>query len=104
MMTDRKKPGVAFWATVVLAALLVGYPLSFGPACWLTSQELGFLTSPPPQDRLPRAMIVYWPLGRLALSQSPLRKPVQWWMALGLRRGNAAVVPTSMKRDLLIVR
>jgi len=34
-MTDRKKPGVALWATVVLVVVLVGYPLSFGPACWL---------------------------------------------------------------------
>jgi hypothetical protein len=33
-MTDPKKPGVAFWATVALVALLA-YPLSFGPACWL---------------------------------------------------------------------
>jgi hypothetical protein len=33
-MTDRKKPGVAFWMTVALAAGLA-YPLSFGPACWL---------------------------------------------------------------------
>lgn len=32
-MTDRKKPGVAFWATVGLVVMLVGYPLSFGPAC-----------------------------------------------------------------------
>ena len=34
-MTDHKKPGVAFWATVALVAVLVGYPLSFGPACWI---------------------------------------------------------------------
>jgi hypothetical protein len=34
-MTDHKKPGVAFWASVVVVAVLVGYPLSFGPACWL---------------------------------------------------------------------
>jgi hypothetical protein len=36
-MTDRKKPGVAFWATmvvVVLLVVLVGYALSWGPACW----------------------------------------------------------------------
>ena len=31
-MTDRKKPGVAFWATVVVVVVLVAYPLSFGPA------------------------------------------------------------------------
>ena len=36
-MTDRKKPGVAFWATVVLVVVLM-YPLSFGPACWLSQR------------------------------------------------------------------
>jgi len=33
-MTSRKKPGVAFWATVVVVVALL-YPISFGPACWL---------------------------------------------------------------------
>ena len=37
-MSDRKKPGVAFWATVVVLVALVGYPLSLGPACWLASR------------------------------------------------------------------
>jgi hypothetical protein len=37
MSEERKKPGVAFWATVVLVAVLA-YPLSFGPACWLCSR------------------------------------------------------------------
>jgi hypothetical protein len=32
---ERKKPGVTFWATVVMVVTLVAYPLSFGPACWL---------------------------------------------------------------------
>ena len=36
-MTDRNKAGVAFWATVGLVLVLVGYPLSFGPACWINS-------------------------------------------------------------------
>jgi hypothetical protein len=35
-MTDRKKPGMAFWASVALVVVLA-YPLSFGPACWLYS-------------------------------------------------------------------
>jgi hypothetical protein len=30
-MTDRKKPGVAFLATVVVLVLVVAYPLSYGP-------------------------------------------------------------------------
>jgi hypothetical protein len=39
-MSDRKHPGAAFWATVVLIAMLLGYPLSFGPACWITSRAV----------------------------------------------------------------
>jgi hypothetical protein len=31
-MTSHKKPGVAFWATVVVVAVLVAYPLSMGMA------------------------------------------------------------------------
>lgn len=37
MTSDRKRPGGAFWATVGLVLLLAGYPLSFGPVCWLVS-------------------------------------------------------------------
>ena len=37
-MTSRKKPGVAFWATVVVVVMLVAYPLSFGPACWYVAR------------------------------------------------------------------
>ena len=33
MCKPKKKPGVAFWATVVVVVALVGYPASFGPAC-----------------------------------------------------------------------
>jgi len=36
-MTDRKQPGVAFWGAVVLVVILFGYPLSFGPACWISN-------------------------------------------------------------------
>ena len=44
MTPDRKKPGVAFWATVVVVVALVAYPLSFGPACWMVRRGL---ISPP---------------------------------------------------------
>jgi hypothetical protein len=36
-MTFRKKPGVAFWATVGLVTALI-YVLGFGPACWICSR------------------------------------------------------------------
>ncbi len=35
-----KKPGVAFWATVVVVVGLVAYPLSFGPIIWFDSRGL----------------------------------------------------------------
>jgi hypothetical protein len=38
-MTHRKKPGVAFWATVVVVVVLVAYPLSWGPILWLNSHD-----------------------------------------------------------------
>jgi hypothetical protein len=37
-MTDRKKPGAAFWASVMVVVALVLYPLSIGPACWISSR------------------------------------------------------------------
>jgi hypothetical protein len=39
-MTDRKKPGVAFCASVVVGMVLVGYPLSYGPVAWLAFRAL----------------------------------------------------------------
>ena len=35
MQSPPTKPGVAFWATVVVVAALVLYPLSYGPASWI---------------------------------------------------------------------
>src|SRR5262245_54793865 len=37
MTPERKKPGVLFWATVVVLVALVGYCLSSGPAIWMLS-------------------------------------------------------------------
>ena len=40
-MTDRKKPGWPFWATVVVLVVLpILYVLSFGPVCWLAEREI----------------------------------------------------------------
>ena len=53
MTSDRKKPGVAFWASVVLVVALVGYPLSFGPAVWLAARGV-----------IPKSPVkwAYWPM------------------------------------------
>jgi hypothetical protein len=36
MTSFRKKPGVAFWATVMVVVVLL-YLAALGPACWITS-------------------------------------------------------------------
>jgi hypothetical protein len=52
-MRDDRKPGLMFWTSVMALVLLVGYPLSFGPACWFTSRLNGGASAIP---------IVYRPL------------------------------------------
>jgi hypothetical protein len=45
-VTDHKNPGVAFWATLVMLALLVAYPLSIGPLTrlyWVTFDQPAWL-------------------------------------------------------------
>ena len=36
-MTDRKKPGAAFWVTVAVVSVMF-YAASFGPAIWIVMQ------------------------------------------------------------------
>jgi hypothetical protein len=40
MSEEREKPGVAFWAAVVIAVVLIGYPLSLLPLAWLDSRDM----------------------------------------------------------------
>jgi len=84
MTSDRKKPGLTFWATVVVVVVLVGYPLSFGPACWV-NHATGIGTSTIP--------IVYRPIVRLAGRQWNYPKfyrtrwnsIIVWYARLGIR-------------------
>lgn len=39
-MPTPRKPTAGFWIVVGLCVLLVGYPLSFGPACWLADRDM----------------------------------------------------------------
>jgi hypothetical protein len=78
-MTDPKKSGVAFWATVVLLALFVAYPLSFGPACWLVSRANAGA------DWLP---FCYGPIiSGLAMKPTRLSGTIQWYSRLGAAPG-----------------
>jgi hypothetical protein len=37
-MTSRKQPSAVFWVAVVIAVVLMTYPLSWGPAWWIVSR------------------------------------------------------------------
>ena len=80
MSNDRKKPGVAFWAAVALVVALIGYPLSFGPACWWFSPRVA------PQ--------FYWPIGWLVENDPRWsREAILWYASRGWR--NPVLIPTN---------
>jgi hypothetical protein len=74
-MTEQKKSGVAFWATVVLLVVLVAYPLSFGPACWVVSRTNAGT------EWLP---FCYRPIvSGLSMNPTRLSAAIQWYAQLG---------------------
>ena len=76
-MTSPKKPGVAFWATVVVVVLVL-YVASFGPVCWLVSWiDIGDKILP----------VVYGPLIAILDLDESLRIWVlfDWYCGLGAR-------------------
>ena len=78
-MTDRKHTGWAFWTTVALVTLLVVYPLSFGPACWIASRTNAGA------EWLP---ICYRPIvSGLSNDRPRLTAVIQWYSRLGAARG-----------------
>ena len=87
MTTDRKKPGVAFWATVVLVVVLVGYPLSFGPVCWWWYED--------PDGNIISHTVpwIYWPIGSAySCGPKPIKKAIAWYATAGT--ANVLWLPT----------
>ena len=81
-MTERKKPGVAFWVTVVLIVALVGYPLSAGPVLW-SIDKIG-----QPDWAFGLFRFVYGPLDWIAFHapawvQEPIEAYIDWWAPVG---------------------
>lgn len=81
-MTDRNHPSAAFWATVALVAVLVGYPLSIGPACWIASKC---------DSGADFVRVVYRPLTRSMLKDGDVHRrsaaAIIWYSEVGSAKG-----------------
>jgi hypothetical protein len=77
-MSDRKKPGVAFWATVALVVVLA-YPASYGPAEWIFAR--GLL----PRSISPALGWIYFPMLRLRVDgPKAVREAINWYYGAGM--------------------
>ncbi|MGE5191170.1 MAG: hypothetical protein ACM3U2_01630 [Deltaproteobacteria bacterium] len=76
-----RTPTAEFWITVALAAVLA-YPLSFGPACWISSRL----------NTGTRAVtVIYRPVTWCCLRDDyagPLDSAVRWYAGLGVANEN----------------
>ena len=82
-MTARK-PGVAFWTTVILVTVVFVIPVSFGPAVWLTA---GGHFHKSTVER------VYWPiLWASVYGPDPVWRVTSCWGSLGVSPDDAIVL------------
>jgi hypothetical protein len=95
MTSDRKKPGFAFWATVVVVAMLVAYPLSQGP--WITI----YVATHADQPEIDASSAFYAPI-ELAIENSPRAIQdaydgyLEWWAGLGIFCHNETIRTQSL--------
>lgn len=68
-------------------AVLLAYPLSIGPACWMAG--------PSGQYSFPSLSHIYWPLGHLASSTDIVRVPLSKYAGLWVQPGSRVLIPGS---------
>jgi len=123
MPPDRKPPSTsAVWITVALLAVLVAYPLSFGPACWwfcrpvsaqdtdllegTTDERMTFHFASRVRVRMGCSQVIfvpkmYWPLGWIACTFGDSADAgLVWYGRLGLPHRTAMLIP-AQRNNLL---
>jgi hypothetical protein len=78
MSDNRKKPGWAFWAVVVVVVMLVVYPLSIGPACWISSRTSIGATA---------ASVIYQPMMWVTSRSERAEQVLSWYCRVGAAIG-----------------
>ena len=79
MAEANKKPGVAFWVTVGVVLLLV-YPVSFGPACWVYSRTAESESWATVWDTANR---IYYPILKQWNGEGTVSRAIDWYANLG---------------------
>ena len=79
MGKDRKRPGWIFWTTVALVIILIGYPLSFGPTCWMASRSSA-------STNVHMLPLIYWPIGRAKEKSDFARDVIMGYARIGMKR------------------
>jgi hypothetical protein len=95
MTSNRKKPGLAFWATVVVVVVLA-YVLSFGPATWLYERQV-----------VPDSAVtmIYAPvLSAYEYAPRPIRQATDWYMALWSKKSDEGIFYDPVPRVVPIHR
>lgn len=82
MISNRMKPGAAFWATVVAVVVLVIYPLSLGPLTWLDYH--GFMPewSDGPLRTLYAPLVWLGKIGVEGPGMNALGRAINWYVDL----------------------
>jgi hypothetical protein len=85
MSSNRKKPGVAFWATVMIVCLAI-YVASLGPACWISSRtNIG----------APMVSAIYRPMTWGMSRSNRIADAIAWYSQVGSARNWAWVGPNA---------
>jgi hypothetical protein len=74
-----KRPGVAFWATVVVVVLTFLYPLSIGPVVWLADREML------PERVAEPLAVIYFPLEYAAGTSNAATSVYAWYASFWMR-------------------
>ncbi len=72
-IVNRREQWTKRAAVVVLAIMLVAYPLSFGPVCWGYTLDFAF-----PLDEVYQPILWCWKLGPIPVSDA-----IEWYANLG---------------------
>jgi hypothetical protein len=105
---NRRERWAKWTAVGLVLAVVIIYPLSIGPACWIVAKPIPAQIGIDDSDQY-RVWIGYWPIGWLSESEkngSYCEKMLIWYSGLWLPKGSIVLIPgwSDGSRYLIITR